>query len=293
MWTRKELKQKGKEKFKKNYWKAVLVALILSIVAGTSGGYSGGNPANIGSTFKNHGIGEVKDENIDEISDEDKDIEIKDDESKNDKNDDDAFSFTIDSEDPEGSMNEITEKLADMDEKDSTAAIIIFFVVFSIVFIVIFVIVACMDIFLFNPLQLGCNRFFFKNLDEDAGISNVVYAFDHNYKNVVKNLFYRDMYLFFWYLLLFIPGIIKSYEYRMIPYLLAENPNMTKEEVFAESKRLMTGNKWKAFVLDLSFIGWGILSVFTCGILSVFFVNPYKFSTNAALYEALKYGTEE
>ncbi len=78
----------------------------------------------------------------------------------------------------------------------------------------------------------------------------------------------------------------------MIPYLLAENPDMTKEEAFAESKKLMTGNKWKAFVLDLSFIGWYILSLLTCGIVGVFYVAPYKFSTNAALYEKLRYGVD-
>jgi uncharacterized membrane protein len=76
----------------------------------------------------------------------------------------------------------------------------------------------------------------------------------------------------------------------MIPYLLAENPNMTWKEAFTESKTMMTGNKWKAFVLDLSFIGWNLLSILTLGILSIFYVNPYRFSTNAALYEAIKYG---
>lgn len=49
----------------------------------------------------------------------------------------------------------------------------------------------------------------------------------------------------------------------MIPYLLADNPQMTKEQAFAESKRMMQGQKWKAFVLDLSFIGWYILSGLT------------------------------
>ena len=101
------------------------------------------------------------------------------------------------------------------------------------------------------------------------------------------------MYIVLWSLLFVIPGIVKGYEYRMIPFLLAENPDMTKEEVFEESKKLMTGNKWKAFVYDLSFIGWNILSILTCGILSIFFVNPYKSSADAALFEAIKYGSEE
>ena len=94
----------------------------------------------------------------------------------------------------------------------------------------------------------------------------------------------------FWSLLFIIPGIVKAYEYRMIPYLLAENPEMSKEEAFAISKQMMSGQKWRTFVLDLSFFGWILLSGFTCGILAIFYVNPYVFSTQSALYERLRYG---
>ena len=65
---------------------------------------------------------------------------------------------------------------------------------------------------------------------------------------------------------------------------------MTKEQAFEESKRMMQGQKWKAFVLDLSFIGWNILSALTLGILGIFYVQPYMDATHAALYEALRYG---
>ena len=87
-----------------------------------------------------------------------------------------------------------------------------------------------------------------------------------------------------------IPGIIKRYEYRMLPLSSRITPTISKEDAFALSKQMMTGNKWKAFVLDLSFIGWHILSLFTCGLLGIFYVRPYQDSTNAALYEALKSG---
>jgi uncharacterized membrane protein len=43
-------------------------------------------------------------------------------------------------------------------------------------------------------------------------------------------------------------------------------------------------------VLDLSFIGWEILSAMTLGILGIFYVNPYVNMTNAALYDSLRYG---
>ena len=67
---------------------------------------------------------------------------------------------------------------------------------------------------------------------------------------------------------------------------------MNFKDALAESKKLMTGNKWKTFVLDLSFIGWDLLSGLTLGILEIFFVGPYKASTDAALYETLKYGID-
>ena len=115
---------------------------------------------------------------------------------------------------------------------------------------------------------------------------------DHNnYLEIVKTMFLRDIFTFLWTLLFIIPGIVKAYEYRMIPYLLADDPTMTKDRAFAESRAMMRGNKWRAFVLDLSFLGWHILSVFTLGILELFYVAPYEFMADAALYESLRYGT--
>ncbi len=76
----------------------------------------------------------------------------------------------------------------------------------------------------------------------------------------------------------------------MMPYILAAHPDMPTKEVFARSKEMMRGNKWRAFVLDLSFIGWELLSALTLGILHIFYVGPYRNMTNAALYEALEYG---
>ena len=123
------------------------------------------------------------------------------------------------------------------------------------------------------------------------GVMGMFEGVENNYKNIAKTMFFRDLYTVLWSMLFIIPGIVKSYEYQMIPYLLADNPQMTKEEAFAESKRMMQGQKWNAFVLDLSFIGWDILSGMTMGILGIFYVQPYKDGTHAALYEALRYRT--
>lgn len=141
--------------------------------------------------------------------------------------------------------------------------------------------------FVVNPIEVGTKRFFLKSLTEGAEIKEVLYAFDHGYKNVVKVLFMRDIKIFLWSLLFIIPGIVKAYEYRMIPYLLAENPELTEEEAFRLSRQMMHEQKLEAFVLDWSFFGWDLLSGLTIGLVGIFYVQPYANLTNAALYDTL------
>ncbi|MBQ4300029.1 MAG: DUF975 family protein, partial [Lachnospiraceae bacterium] len=132
----------------------------------------------------------------------------------------------------------------------------------SIGFIITIVIIASvigilLTAFIFNPLVVGGNKFFYNNIKKNEDLGVVSFAFDHGYRNVTYTMFMRDLFTFLWTLLFIIPGIIKTYEYRMIPYLLAENPDMSCEDAFKISRRMMDGNKWDAFVFDLSFIGWG------------------------------------
>lgn len=170
----------------------------------------------------------------------------------------------------------------------SSSEIASFIVVFMVVMLVVMVIGFAVSAFLLNPLVVGAQRFFVVSHYQKAELGELGYAFSNSYMNVVKTMFLKALYVFLWSLLLVIPGIIKGYEYRMIPYILAENPGIDTKEAFAMSKQMMDGNKWNAFVLDLSFLGWIILSVFTCGILAIFYVNPYIYMTDAELYVALK-----
>lgn len=87
---------------------------------------------------------------------------------------------------------------------------------------------------------------------------------------------------------LIIPGIVKSYEYKMIPYILAENPQISRKRAFELSKQMMDGQKGDAFVLDLSFIGWEFLSFITLGIVQIFYVGPYINVTWAEFYKVMR-----
>ena len=81
--------------------------------------------------------------------------------------------------------------------------------------------------------------------------------------------------------------IILAYAYCMVPYLLYDYPELSVREAMKISREMMRGHKWELFVLDLTFIGWIILSIFTLG-LGILFVEPYQQAARSAFYEDLK-----
>ena len=89
-------------------------------------------------------------------------------------------------------------------------------------------------------------------------------------------------------MLFVVPGIMKAYSYRLVPYILADNTDIAPMDALKLSQEMMNGHRMNAFILDLSFIGWFILTLLTCGLLGIFYVNPYYHATNAELYLAIK-----
>ena len=278
MWNRAELKGKAKFSFKRNYWKSVLISLLLALIVG-----GGGTGAGSFSRGLSDGVS-----GSDESYTDDYDYN---DDSYDDDSYDDESEYDIIRDFSNGFAEGFQDGASHGPSGTAFAALAIFGITFIIIFLILMSVVILLDVFICNPIEVGCKRFYVRNLNESAQIGNVGFAFDNHYKNITKTMFFRDLYTILWTLLFIIPGIVKSYEYQMIPYLLAENPQMSREQAFAESKRMMSGQKWRAFVLDLSFIGWNILSAITLGILGIFYVQPYMDATHAALYEALRYGT--
>ena len=142
-------------------------------------------------------------------------------------------------------------------------------------------------IFIGNVIVVGKNGYFIKNHDENPELGEIFKGFKGNYLNVVKIMFLMDLKTLLWLLLFIIPGFVKAYEYSMIPYLLAENPNLSASEAFSLSKQMTTGQKMDLFVLDLSFLGWIILGLICCGI-GILFVLPYPEATRAEVYLNLR-----
>ena len=144
------------------------------------------------------------------------------------------------------------------------------------------------SVFVSNPVTVGKCRYFMESRVGNAPFSSLFSAFgDPAYRNVVKVMFMKNLFIFLWSLLFVIPGIYKAYQYRMVDYLMAENPYMTYQRALELSRQMTDGEKFNIFILELSFFGWLFLGALACGI-GVFFVNPYIEATFAELYAALR-----
>ena len=94
------------------------------------------------------------------------------------------------------------------------------------------------------------------------------------------------LFVFLWSLLFIIPGIVKAYSYSMAFYIMKDHPEYTARQCIDESRRIMSGNKMKLFLLGLSFIGWAIVCTFTCG-LGYLWLAPYVQASTAKFYCSL------
>lgn len=240
MWTRQELKFRGKQALQRNYGAAVAVALIMGLVTGTFGA---------------DGFGVKK-----------------------------SYHYVT------GSENQYfdTERFHVWNQHDGFGSTVMTGIL-SLIMAAIGLCIFLLIIFVGNVLEVGGKRFFILNGSSRPEMGEMLYGFKSGYYgNLVLTMFLRNLFIFLWGLLLIIPGIIKYYEYLMVPYILAENPSMDRQEAFLISKQMMDGQKMETFILDLSYLGWYILSGFTCGILGVFYVAPYVEATFAELYHVNK-----
>lgn len=158
-----------------------------------------------------------------------------------------------------------------------------------VIALVVAVLAISFNILIGNQIRVGNARYYMENRVRETKVSRLFFAFKNGrYSNNVWVMFLYDLYIFGWTLLLIVPGIIKSFEYMLVPYLLAENPNLERKRVFELSRQMMDGHKKEAFVLGFSFFGWMFLSAFTMGVLNTFYVAPYMEATYAEYYMRLR-----
>ena len=142
-----------------------------------------------------------------------------------------------------------------------------------------------------NPLNVGARKFFIQNSSDpqtSVGGGNIGFGFGKNYRDIVFAMFGTQVLNLLWILLLIVPGIYKAYCWRMVPYIIAEDPGISGSKARKMSADMMNGSKWASFVLDLSFIGWRLVGAITFGILNIVFTNPYQAAAETELYLTLK-----
>lgn len=145
------------------------------------------------------------------------------------------------------------------------------------------------SIFVQNILRIGTARFFMENqLYEKTHINRILIIYRSKKTfHCAWIMLTRIVFNLLW-LLTIVGGIIKFYSYRMIPYILAENPTISRKDAFKLSMKMMKGHKFKTFMLDVTFLPWWILSIITFGFVQYLYLEPYIRSAYAELYFAVR-----
>ena len=255
MWTRARIKEEAKNSFRRfGYWMPFLVTFIVGIISGGMGITGSTSTGSVTTEYTTEYHGELTPA---------------------------GFAHFL-----EEIFGEFGAQLESFFSNPLIAMTTAFLVVLG--FMVGLVITFGWSAFVAGPVIVGKNRYFMEHRAFDSKFERLFWSFrSGRYMNVVKIMFWRDVKIFLWSLLFVIPGIIKSYEYCMVPYILAENPRISSERAFELSKLMTRGEKWKIFVLQLSFIGWYLIGAVCCCVGGVF-VDPYFEATFAELYQVMR-----
>ena len=290
MWKRKELKEKAKQVVKINYWTAIIVCFLLALFTGEFGTsiiliWQGEDSIDPNYVLKQEEIiadNQQAEEKLNEVEEQEQKINEKRSEFNN-------FQLGIIEIIKMNVNNLIKSEKYVFRFWDAIESFEIKETGLGIALIIIAIIAVIYIILIAEALRVAGRKYFLEARNiENTKIAVMGEIFKkENWKNVAITMLLKNIYNLLWYLTI-IGGFIKSYEYRMIPYILADNPKIDRKEAFKLSKKMMKGNKWKTFVLDLSFILWNILSLITFGILNILYVNPYKAATVTELYITLR-----
>ena len=292
MWSRKELKRNGKKNLKKNFWRVVGISLLIAFIA--SGLKVTQHVDNAALYFVNGRFNTPTNAQI--MNDWYQSVR-----QSGDLEENRVITYLGEHYKPKKGVlahiyNKMTQEKSALygfvnamndilfKDKGTQGMVILAGVVLLLLFYA----------FVSNVLRVGQCRFLLENRSyTQSKIGRLLFPWRvKRGKKTTFTMFKMSFFIFLWDLTV-IGGIIKRYSYKMIPYILAENPDIGHREAFILSRRMMRGNKWRAFVLDWSFIGWHILNVFTLGILNHVWTIPYTETVYAELYTALRREAKE
>lgn len=246
-WTRRELKDYAKDFLRKHYWKAFVVCLIFTLLSNSNS-------------------------SSDSTSDYDYNY-----------NQPSVFDNRYEFED----FSEITSRTSGVNRLASSFFSFPIWLIGTSTVAFLAILMLIISIFIGPLITVGKNRFFLQGFKGDVKIGYVFSTFNRDeFWGIFKCMFITNIKNFLWTLLLIIPGIIKAYEYSMVPYLLSKEPDLTSAEAIQISRGLTDGHKLDMFILDFSFLGWYFLGALLFGI-GTFFVVPYEEASKARLFNVL------
>ncbi len=252
MWTRVELKTRAKANLRRYYWTAFFISLIFSVISSF-----GSINLNLGESSSSGGV----------------------------------YGYTAGAGGTSGLLGQIPETVGRIPVSGTGglnfSGLLMGFLAGFFIFFAILAVV--LSVFVIPVAEVGKNRFYMESrgMDRPSRMGTLFWGFTHNYLNIVLTMLLKNIFVILGTFLCVIPGIYLSYCYYMVPYILAENPDMRPMEALQLSKDMMNGHKLNTFVLQLSFIGWWILGALLCCI-GTWFVQPYYEATFAELYAVLR-----
>ena len=292
MWSRKELKKKSRDIMKKHYWRVVAVAFIVALMAGTYNSTfsavffydSSKEEENVVQENTVFDVNDIQGKHIpewilgrfEERSREEEEI------IKNSPYKEGVFSALYNYITATGSVfSGIIALILDPSIDGAWLSLISAAVGAALLFF--------WWLLVRNIIRVGGCRFFLEADTYNHTKGNRIF-FLYRIRRVwavARIMLRKSLYQWLWSLTV-IGGWIKGYSYMMVPYLAAENPDIKGREAIRISRKMMQGNKWKAFLMDCSFLGWSLLSTITLGLVNILYANPYKAGAKAELYLALR-----
>lgn len=124
-------------------------------------------------------------------------------------------------------------------------------------------------------VTVGYTKFMLNFINDKEYSLDQLWSYFGDWKNLATVWIHETIMIFLYFLLLIVPGIIKTISYSLVPYILVDDPNMSSGDVLDLSTKMMNGHKMDYFKLELSFIGWHLLAVLTLGILEIW-IAPYQ-----------------
>ena len=160
--------------------------------------------------------------------------------------------------------------------------------------ILILIVIGALGLFIFwfliqNTFPVVIRRVFLEGMIYDR-VTPQRFVFLLRVKKWLKAswiMFVQYVYYSLWCLTI-VGIVVKYYSYYLVPYIAAENPDMTARQAITLSRKMMKGHKWQCFVFELSFLGWEMLGAFTMGIFNILYTNPYKVAAFTRYYAELR-----